>query len=624
MKGSNIRLRRLKILLYLILLVLFNLLIRDLPLRLDLTRSRIHTLSPAARHVIEDLEEPLIVKIYLSENLPGSYGNLKESLENLMASFKRFGKTNFRYEFHRILPGDKEMQEQAQHNGITPLALQDIRQDEVKLINAWAGINLLQGTRHLALPALNPESNLEYKITAAIRKLTRQSGLLAALDEDFSIRLETSSSLYDLDDSLRIYPLLLKQAIEEMNPLYFNRLDFTAVQTSETALQARLTIRGNDRTYSKDLLISDQKGINLLSPEETVSLIAEVISLLLGTGNAVGYLAGHGTTALYGDEGLNNFSRLVSELYEIHPVSLEKIPPDLTVLIICGPVEPFSSAELSRLDEFVSSGGSLAVFLNSHYEIFPGQEELARGILPHYEPEKTGLPLFLKKYGLSLESGFILDTSCYTDILEDENGGYTEVPVYYAPRIPEEKINRSYPVLASLKGLVGINVSPIEISEKDPDANTVLFLSSRSSWIMNEEINLFDPFSIHPPSGEDRNSFPLAVIHSTDNGHGKILLAGSPEFLGDRLIDPEGETPNAVLVLNLLDLLAGNPENALLRNKGVSYNPLNETTPVERLLFKIVNMGLLPLLTLLTALIMLIREKRRRNRIKTFFLGGGF
>ena len=56
-------------------LVLLNLIARNWYHRVDLTDTKMYSLSSSTKQVIERIDDLLNVKVYFSDNLPGEYGN---------------------------------------------------------------------------------------------------------------------------------------------------------------------------------------------------------------------------------------------------------------------------------------------------------------------------------------------------------------------------------------------------------------------------------------------------------------------------------------------------------------------------------------------------------------------
>ncbi len=612
--------RIIRLVLTLVLILLINRIASLYPLRADLTDKKVYTLSDISRKALEDLEEPVTLRFFLSENLPQPYGNLVRGIEDLMETYALEKNRYFSYEILKVSgSGDTEMHDRAEEYGIPAFAVQDIQGDELKLINARMGVVFLQGNRQLTIPVLNPESNLEYKITSALRKLTRQSGQLLDLEEDISVNLGLSRAFFQLDDGLKEYPRLIEDLVEELGPAWYNRIDFRQETLPGNAIRAELTIRGNGRSYTRDLIPRQSGEFSIPSPAEIGDFLNEAIPLMLGTGGTLGYLTSHGTLPLYGEGGLNNFSRLISENYDIRPLKVSDISRSaVPLLVIAGASDRFSKQELEDLNRFIRNGGSLALFQDSHRTLLPPEEALSRGELPEYIPEATGLMTLTEPFGLSIDSAYVLDESCFSRYIQDDNGQLTELPVYYAPVIGKKSINLSSPAMNNLQGLIALNTAPVIAGE----GTSVLFSSSGKSWLMKENINLYNPMRIHPPSGEERASYPLAALSEGGTERGTLFLAGSSAYLEDSFMDEDGNTPNAMMVLNLMDLLCGNADNAELRSKGQSYNPLNEISTRGKILFREINRTALPLLVALTGFAAYLKRKRRQKQILYLFSTG--
>ncbi len=68
---------KLKYILYTVLIILINIASTTLFFRVDLTENRSYSLSSASKELVGTLEEPLTIKVFLSENLPVPYNTLE-------------------------------------------------------------------------------------------------------------------------------------------------------------------------------------------------------------------------------------------------------------------------------------------------------------------------------------------------------------------------------------------------------------------------------------------------------------------------------------------------------------------------------------------------------------------
>ena len=104
---------------------------------------------------------------------------------------------------------------------------------------------------------------------------------------------------------------------------------------------------------------------------------------------------------------------------------------------------------------------------------------------------------------------------------------------------------------------------------------------------------------------------------------GKVVVISGSELTTAQLIDPEGQTPNAIFLHNVTDYLNGNTGLIQMRGKGLSYNPLRDTSPGVRAAIKAVNIGGLPLLAILMGLVVWRYRTLKRRKIREQFEGAG-
>jgi len=93
--------------------------------------------------------------------------------------------------------------------------------------------------------------------------------------------------------------------------------------------------------------------------------------------------------------------------------------------------------------------------------------------------------------------------------------GGGETPIYFAPIIKNEFINHDLDFIKSIKEMIVLKASPLELDKKRITEHglkaTRLLASSEKSWEMSGRISL-DPRFIHPPSADEMKSMPLAYM----------------------------------------------------------------------------------------------------------------
>lgn len=178
----------LRILLYALVLVVFNFMANEFYFRLDLTKEKRYTLSPSSVGLLNKLDDDLYVTIFLDGDLPIEYKQLQSATRDILNEYRLASDGKIKFDFEDIL-ADKDIKEkEAILKDIFQKGLQieqpDVRPDEAPTqkyilpsgIVFYKGkeypINLLkrQFGKSLEVEINNSIELLEYEIGTAIRK----------------------------------------------------------------------------------------------------------------------------------------------------------------------------------------------------------------------------------------------------------------------------------------------------------------------------------------------------------------------------------------------------------------------------------------------------------------------
>jgi hypothetical protein len=559
-------------------------------------------------------------------------------------------------------------------------------------------------------------------LTTAIQKLNNKISTLLRLSEKIQIRLFLSSSLQEVAPYMRLnelsaLPQKLEETVRKVNAKNYDKLSFDyldpttspqARKASENYQLMRLewpdlpaeNIPGGNGTIGLVMEHGNKvkeiplihvmripligKHYELVDLQSIQDIINENIESLIDINEDLGYLADHGTLPLAGGSPMNpmggqdlnavsNFRSLVTENYSLQPISLkdEPIPESLDCLVIAGPTEQFSDYALFQMDQFLMRGKNLAIFMDAFKEIEPPQQQGMRfNQPPRYIPANTGLQKLLTHYGVVVKNSYVLDENCYVQEVPAQFGG-GQRSIYFAPIIKRRFINDDLSFMHNIKGLVAMQISPLELNseriEKDGLQATKVFSSSEKSWQMKGRINL-NPMMIRPPqSADEQESFALAYLlegaftsYFADKSipekpsepdtteaedapettsadavdlsmvaaegevirqgkPGKVFVIASSEMLKNNMLDQEGRTPNAMFVMNVIDFLNNREDIALMRSKQQRFNPLNETGAGTKAFVKWFNIIGLPVIVMLFGLLVWFVRHTRRKRIQMMF-----
>ena len=191
MIGKKVNVSRniaLRILLYALVLVVFNFIANEFYFRLDLTKEKRYTLSPSSLGLLNKLDDDLYVTIFLDGDLPIEYKQLQSATRDILNEYRLASDGKIKFDFEDIL-ADKDIKEkEAILKDIFQKGLQieqpDVRPDEAPTqkyilpsgIVFYKGkeypINLLkrQFGKSLEVEINNSIELLEYEIGTAIRK----------------------------------------------------------------------------------------------------------------------------------------------------------------------------------------------------------------------------------------------------------------------------------------------------------------------------------------------------------------------------------------------------------------------------------------------------------------------
>ncbi|MFO1518356.1 MAG: Gldg family protein [bacterium] len=153
------------------ILILFNVLAARHSLRWDLTQDRRYTLSSSTLKILGGLQDPVLVKLYLSRDLPPVVAPLKLQIEDVLREYQANSHGKIRVE--TIDPArDPEEEKKIIASGVPPLELSVIEKDEKQLKRIFLGMGLFYEDKSEAIPVIGDTKDLEYQITSALLKLT--------------------------------------------------------------------------------------------------------------------------------------------------------------------------------------------------------------------------------------------------------------------------------------------------------------------------------------------------------------------------------------------------------------------------------------------------------------------
>lgn len=166
-------------------------------LRADFSEGRVYSISEATKRLLNSLEDPVVVKVYFSRDLPQPYATHGDYLRDLLRAYKSSAGRRFDYQF----PGysnEEEFRKEAIMQGIAPVQMTYISKDKYEVKDGFMGLVILYRDKREVIPVLRDLDGLEYDLTSRIKKLTSETERVLAVYEG-----KARSLAPDLEKALR-------------------------------------------------------------------------------------------------------------------------------------------------------------------------------------------------------------------------------------------------------------------------------------------------------------------------------------------------------------------------------------------------------------------------------------
>ena len=175
-------------------LLMLNLLGNYFYKRFDLTQDKRFTLSEEAKEIVENIDSPIVVDVFLNGNFPPEFRRLQSETEQLLEEFSAYN-SNIKFEFiNPTEKGNEAFQSQFEKFGLTPaqVSVTESGKQSTELIYPWAlahydGKSVKIGLLKNQLGATSEErvnsslQNLQYAFADGFKKLTTQKSKKVAV-----------------------------------------------------------------------------------------------------------------------------------------------------------------------------------------------------------------------------------------------------------------------------------------------------------------------------------------------------------------------------------------------------------------------------------------------------------
>lgn len=535
-------------------------------LRLDLTAQQGYTLAGATRDLLATLQEPLLIRAYISQQSHPLLDPLRPQVEDLLREYAIAGGDRVTAEVVDPAQNPELEAEANQTYGIQPTPFQVADRYQASLINAYFDILVRYGDQDLVLNFRNliqveplPDGtvevglrNLEYDLTSAVKKsvygFQDAASVLAAQTEPVQLTLYVTPAT--LPPDLAAAPAALAAIAEDLAAKSGGKLAFSQIDPSDPAsgvsdedlfrlygIQPLATSFFSPDSFYLHLVLANpnapEDGAQVIYPQNDMSegaLRSLVENALLRT--ASGFLPVVGlwtppatpTQDMFGQmqPPLQSYELLREQLaqnYTVRNVDLSSgaPPADVDVLLLVAPQNLDDKARFA-VDQFLMRGGAVVALAGAYAvqaDQFTGQLTM--------QPLAETLGEMLRHYGVEVQPSLVMDLQNLPFPVQTvRNVGGFEVQEFQAVNYPffvdvrSDGMDRTTGIAGNLPNVTVNWASPVVVTDTAALSATVttLLQSSSNSW-RRASPDIQPNFDLYPEMGfpmeGEMQREPLAV-----------------------------------------------------------------------------------------------------------------
>ncbi len=566
-------------------------------LRLDLTEQKEYSLSPTTKDLFDSLQEPLLIRAYISEQTHPLLTPLIPQIRDMLREYEIAA--NGRLTAEVIDPTtDPEIEGEAnQTYGIRPFPFQASGRYETSVINAYFHILLRYGDQSVVLnfqdivqvdqlatgDVSTRLKNLEYDLTSSIKKVVfgfqSIDSVLAALPEPVRLTFYVTSQTLppDLAAAESTISQVAQQIATDANGQFIYQvvdLDDPNSPTDRRFLEQTYGLQPlavsflSPDTFYAHMILENGDKLELLYPPADASEgdIRTTIEAALkrtssGFLKVVGIWSPPPTPQNPNDPfggqqpaSLTNYNLIRNQLvaeYEVQNVNLAtgQVPPGIDMLVVLAP-QNLTDIELFALDQYLMRGGSVTLAV-SPYQLNADPVSGGIALIPNNLANVTA---WLGSFGLTLQNSLVLDTQNQPFPIVSARpiaggGAVQEVQAVDYPFFVDVRADgmaANNPIAANLPSVMLSWASPLELNEvlNEGRETEILMQSSQNAWTQTDT-NVLPNFDLYPDTGFEvagaRQQQTLAV---SLNGRFQSYFTDKPSPFENQENQPPAIDPN--------------------------------------------------------------------------------
>ena len=530
--------------------------------RLDLTQNKEYSLSRATTDLFSNLQEPLLIRAYVSEKSHPYLQPLRPQLADMLREYEVVSSGRIKTEV--VDPAtDPELEAEAnQSYGIRPMPFQVAGRYEASIINAYFDVLVRYGDQNVVLNfqdliEVQPDGqeirvsfkNLEYDLTRSIKKVVfgfqSIDSILASYEKPVKLTLYLTPN--SLPSYLESYQATVEQVANEMVGKSDGKLQFGVVNLNDPnsgitpqQMEQQYRIRpiatsifSNQSFYAHLVLdTGDPQKAQLIYPPSEVTEAdtrTEIESSLkrgsTGFLKTVGIVAPESADPTTGQPSFITFDTIQQQLsqeYTVVPIKLtDGVPNNIDVLMILAPSN-LTPQDIFGLDQYLMRGGAIWLAHNGYqlgYDQYSGNLSLTPA-------PNTELDNWLSSIGITVTNGIVMDdqNQPFPMPVQREVNGFQiqeiqSLPYPFFVDVRPNKMAANNPVVSGLAAVTLNYAAPVNIdTAKNQERTTTVLLNSSDQSYLNTTGDI-QPKTVDAENGrfvfstvaENRQSYPLAV-----------------------------------------------------------------------------------------------------------------
>lgn len=523
----------------LVMMLALNLLVANVWLykvnsvRLDITNDKIFSISPSTEEIVQQLQEPLLLRGYFSSQTHPLLAPLVPTIRDFLQEYQYMSGGKIRAEF--VDPRDNEEleAEASRKYSIEPVPFQIADRHSASMVSSYFNIVVQYGdkfevigfedlieVKHDGMSNIDVQlRNLEYDITSRIKKVIHSfnttDNFFASLSND--IKLVGYVSEKSLPEQLTNLHSDVKKSLEKYKKESLGKLKIEFLDPSEDKALADkiasqygfspqamnifssetfyyyLTVQDGDKVYSlgvpEDLKVeSFEKNMDATLKRMVPGFLRTVGVVTPKSAPMNPMMAQFGGAQGQGKQ-FRGLEQKLGQNYTTRDVDLESgvVANDVDVLLVVAPKD-LDDKQVFAIDQFVMKGGTVIL------ATAPTTVNISRQGFDLVE-QKSGLEDWLSHHGISIAKELVLDK---------QNTGFPEVRKRYVQGIAiNEPFLAPYPFFVNVRdqglnqensitsglGQITMNwASPLSV-DKDKNASrqvVELIKSSEHSWTTSD------------------------------------------------------------------------------------------------------------------------------------------